>query len=260
VKSFRPKHGSDDPPGPGRNGERDFHGERRRNDTHASTTDADARLFRKGPGKEARLSFMGHALMENRNGLVVGAVATRASGHAERLAALALIEPHAERPRPLTLGADKGYHSTDFVMELREQAVTPAPRSEPQQAAFSDRRAYHPPSRLRGLAAHPQAHRRGLRLGQDGGRAAQAAAPRTAQGRLAIHPDDGRLRSRPVAEIAGRGRTMTIRLGPLAAPPVFSPSIARDRRPRPHRYHSRQPITPPRRPIAPKFDRFSAAC
>ena len=125
VKSFRPKDGSDDPPGPGRNGERDFHGERRRNVTHASTTDADARLFRKGPGKEARLSFMGHALMENRNGLVVGAVATRASGHAERLAALALIEPHAERPPPVTLGADKGYDSTDFVMELREQAVTP---------------------------------------------------------------------------------------------------------------------------------------
>jgi hypothetical protein len=106
MKSFRSKDGSGEPPGPGRNGERDFHGERRKNDTHASTTDADARLFRKGPGKEARLVFMGHALMENRNGLVVGAVVTRASGHAERLAALALIEPHAERPE-VTLGADK---------------------------------------------------------------------------------------------------------------------------------------------------------
>ena len=98
-KSFCPKDGSGEPPGPGRNGERNFHGERRKNETHASTTDADARLFRKGPGKEARLCFMGHALMENRNGLVVGAVATRASGHAERLAALALIEPYAERPQ-----------------------------------------------------------------------------------------------------------------------------------------------------------------
>jgi IS5 family transposase len=102
LKSFRPKHGSGEPPAPGRNGERDFHGERRKNDTHASTTDPDARLFRKGPG-EARLCFMGHALMENRNGLIIGAVTTRASGHAERLAALALIEPHAERPQPVTL-------------------------------------------------------------------------------------------------------------------------------------------------------------
>jgi transposase len=70
LKSFRPRDGSDDRPGPGRNGERDFHGERRKNDTHASTTDGDARLFCKGPGKAARLAFMGHALMENRNGLV----------------------------------------------------------------------------------------------------------------------------------------------------------------------------------------------
>jgi transposase len=124
-KSFKPKDGSGEPPGRGRNGERDFHGERRTNDTHASSTDPDARLYRKGRGKEAKLSFMGHALMENRNGLIVGAVATRASGHAERLAAIALIEPHAERPQPITLGGDKNYDTKDFVMELRERAVTP---------------------------------------------------------------------------------------------------------------------------------------
>jgi DDE family transposase len=124
-KSFRPKDGSGELPGPGRNGERDFHGERRKNDTHLSTTDGDARLFRKGPGKEARLCFMGHALMENRSGLIVNAVATRASGHAERLAALALTEPHADRPQPVTLGADKGYDTKDFVIELRDKAVTP---------------------------------------------------------------------------------------------------------------------------------------
>lgn len=146
VKSFRPKDGSGGPPGPGRNSERDFHGERRRNDTHASTTDGDARLFRKGPGKEARLSFMGHALMENRNGLVVGAVTTRASGHAERLAALALIEPYAGRPRPVTLGADKGYDSNDFVMELREQAVTPhlAQHQSGRRSAIDGRTTRHP--------------------------------------------------------------------------------------------------------------------
>jgi IS5 family transposase len=146
LKSFHPKDGSGEPPAPGRNGERDFHGEHRRNDTHASTTDPDARLFRKGPGKEARLCFMGHALMENRNGLIVGAVTTRASGHAERLAALALIEPHAERPQPVTLGADKGYDASEFVMELRDKAVTPhvAQNTSARRSAIDGRTTRHP--------------------------------------------------------------------------------------------------------------------
>jgi transposase len=138
VKSFRPKDGSGGPPSPGRNGERDFHGERRKNDTHLSTTDADARLFRKGPGKEARLSFMGHALMENRNGLVVGAVATRASGYAERLAALALIAPHAERPLPVTLGADKGLRQRRLCHGIARAQGHPAPGAEPERAALGD--------------------------------------------------------------------------------------------------------------------------
>ena len=133
LKSFRPKDGSGDPPGPGRNGERDFHGEPRRNDTHVSTTDPETRLFRKGLGKEARLCFMGHAAMENRNGLIVGAVTTTATGHAERWAALTLIEPHAATPQPVTLGADKrpvpakagGYDSADFMTALRDKTVTP---------------------------------------------------------------------------------------------------------------------------------------
>ena len=145
-KSFQPKDGSGNPPGPGRNGERDFHGERRTNDTHASTTDGDARLFRKGRGKEAKLCFMGHALMENRNGLIVGAVATRAWGHAERLAALALIEPHANRPRPITLAADKGYDARDFVEELRGLAVTPhvAQNESGRRSAVDGRTTRHP--------------------------------------------------------------------------------------------------------------------
>jgi transposase len=145
-KSFKPKDGSGEMPGPGRNGERDFHGERRTNDTHASTTDPDARLYRKGRGKEAKLSFMGHALMENRNGLIVGAVATRASGHAERLAAIALIEPHAERPQPITLGGDKNYDTKDFVMELRERAVTPhvARNDTNRRSAIDERTTRHP--------------------------------------------------------------------------------------------------------------------
>src|SRR5437868_9199861 len=145
-KSFKPKDGSGEPPGPGRNGERDFHGERRTNDTHASSTDPDARLYRKGRGKEAKLSFMGHALMENRNGVIVGAVATRASGHAERLAALALIEPHAEWPQSITLGGDKNYDTKDFVMELRERAVTPhvAQNDTNRRSAIDGRTTRHP--------------------------------------------------------------------------------------------------------------------
>ena len=125
TKSFRPKDGSGPPPDAGRNGEQDFHGQKRSNETHASTTDPDARLYRKGRGKEAKLCFMGHALMENRNGLIVGAVTTRASGHAERLAAVALVTPHADRARPTTLGGDKGFDAQNFIAELREINVTP---------------------------------------------------------------------------------------------------------------------------------------
>ena len=126
MKSFRPKDGSDNPPeGGGRNAEANFHGQKRSNETHASTTDADARLYRKGPGKEAKLSFIGHGLMENRSGLLVDACLTRADGHAERVAALHLIEPRADRPCTITLGADKAYDAEDFVNELRSMRVRP---------------------------------------------------------------------------------------------------------------------------------------
>ena len=97
MKSFRPKDGSGEPPGPGRNGERNFHKEKRSNETHASTTDPDARLYRKADGRESRLCFMGHVLMENRNGLAVDAALTHATGTAEREAALAMLD---RRTRP----------------------------------------------------------------------------------------------------------------------------------------------------------------
>src|SRR5471030_136822 len=127
MKSFRPKDGSGEPPtaGGGRNREADFHGQKRSNDTHASTTDPESRLYRKGPGKEAKLCFIGHALMENRSGLVVDACLTPANGHAERVAALHMIEPRADRPQAITLGADKAYDAEDFVNELRSMNVTP---------------------------------------------------------------------------------------------------------------------------------------
>ena len=126
MKSFRPKDGSDNPPeGGGRNAEANFHGQKRSNETHASTTDPDARLYRKGPGKEAKLSFIGHGLMENRSGLLVDACLTRADGHAERVAALHMIEPLADRSCTITLGADKAYDAEDFVNELRSMRVRP---------------------------------------------------------------------------------------------------------------------------------------
>ena len=126
MKSFRPKDGSDNPPeGGGRNAEANFHGQKRSNETHASTIDPDARLYRKGSGKEAKLSFIGHGLMENRSGLLVDACLTRADGHAERVAALHLIEPRADRPCTITLGADKAYDAEDFVNELRSMRVRP---------------------------------------------------------------------------------------------------------------------------------------
>jgi transposase len=106
TKSFRPKDGSGEPPAPGRNGERDFHREKRSNQTPASTTDPDARLYRKGPGQPAKLAYLGHVLMENRHALVVDTRLSLATGTAEREAAL---EMAAARPgnHRITLAADK---------------------------------------------------------------------------------------------------------------------------------------------------------
>jgi transposase len=147
MKSFKPKSGRDEPPaeGGGRNREVDFHGEKRSNDTHASTSDPEATLYRKGPGKEAKLCFMGHALMENRNGLVVDACLTPADGHAERIAALHMIEPRADRPQAITLGADKAYDAEDFVNELRAMKVTPhvAQNTSGRSSAIDSRTTRH---------------------------------------------------------------------------------------------------------------------
>lgn len=161
MKSFKPRDGSgDEPPAgggghqeagsaasrQGRNQEADFRGQKRTNQTHASTTDPDARLYRKGPGKEAKLCFIGHGLMENRSGLLVDACLTPADGHAERVAALAMIEPRADRPRPITLSGDKGFDSADFVNELRSMKVTPhvAQNTSNRRSAIDRRTTRHP--------------------------------------------------------------------------------------------------------------------
>jgi transposase len=119
-KSFRSKDGSDDGDGT------DFHGQKRSNDTHASTTDRDARNYRKSYGKESKLSYLGHALVENRNGLIAAAMVTHADGFAERDAALLMLQKkQQDRSRRITVGADKAYDSEDFVATARELNVTP---------------------------------------------------------------------------------------------------------------------------------------
>jgi transposase len=152
MKSFRPKEppdGGGTPDGTmggGRNAPADFRGEKRSNQTHCSTTDPDARLYRKGPGMGAKLCFIGHGLMENRSGLIVDARLTRVSGHAERLAALDMIEDFADRPRAVTLGADKGYDAADFVEELRAINVRPhvARNTSGRRSAIDRRTTRHP--------------------------------------------------------------------------------------------------------------------
>ena len=148
LKSFKPRNSKDKdepPPSSGRNEEVDFRGEKRSNQTHTSTTDPDAMLYRKGPGMEAKLCFIGHALMENRNGLFVETRLTKVSGHAERLAALEMIEPYADRPVPITLAGDKGFDAADLVLELREINVTPhIAQNTTRRSAIDKRTTRHP--------------------------------------------------------------------------------------------------------------------
>ena len=127
LKSFRRKDGNDkDNDGPGRNAERSFHKEKRSNETHESTTDPEARLYKKGDGQPAKLCYIGHALMENRHGLAVLGQVSEANGTAERDAALKLVDRHrGRRKRRITLGADKAYDVAAFVHALKARAVTP---------------------------------------------------------------------------------------------------------------------------------------
>ncbi len=125
LESFRPNNGSGSTPVIGeKNPEVDFHGEKRRNDTHQSTTDPEVRLARKGRGKEAKLCFAGHVLMENRHGLVVDVSITQATGTAEREAALDMLK-HVPGSRRITVGGDKNYDTRDFVTDCRMMKVTP---------------------------------------------------------------------------------------------------------------------------------------
>jgi transposase len=144
LKSFKRNDGSDRkvPPDDPGNPTVNFHGEKRSNDTHRSTTDPDARLATKGNGQEAKLFFMGHVVMENRNGLAVGARLTQATGRAEREAALEPLDDIPRR-RGITLGADKGYDVAGFVEGLRQNNVTPHVAQKIRYSALDGRTTRH---------------------------------------------------------------------------------------------------------------------
>lgn len=124
MKSFRRKNDAPPPPSGGSNVEVDFRGEKRSNETHQSTTDPECRLYKKAEGQESKLAYLGHALMENRNGLAVAGCVTQATGFAERDAAMAMVEA-IQTEGPITLGADKGYDAKEFVERLENAKVVP---------------------------------------------------------------------------------------------------------------------------------------
>jgi transposase len=154
MKSFRPRNGAGDSSASpaGRNAGRDFRGERRSNETHASSSDPDAKLYRKSNIQSGRLCYMGHLLMENRNALIVDAELTRAGGTAEREAALTMLDRRKGRCRRITLGADKAYDVRSFVEGLRERRVTPhiaidghvRVTGRPRKTAIDKRTTRHP--------------------------------------------------------------------------------------------------------------------
>ena len=141
-KSFRRKDGTGKPPKAG--GEVDFHGEKRKNQTHESTTDPDARLYKKSKGSEAKLGYLGHVMMENRNGLLVQTFLTEANGRAERDAALLMAEAIPPGKR-VTLGGDKNYDTQAFVGELRGMQITPhvAQNDTNRRSAVDERTTRH---------------------------------------------------------------------------------------------------------------------
>jgi transposase len=142
-KSFRPR--DQDPPGTsGGNPTVNFHGQRRTNATHQSTTDPDARLYKKARGREARLGYLGHVLMEHQSGLIVRATVTPADGHGERDAALVMVQAMPGHQR-ITVAADKGYDTRDFVVELRALQATPhlAQHTTGRRSAIDGRTTRH---------------------------------------------------------------------------------------------------------------------
>ena len=187
-KSFQRKENptppSDDDPG---NPTVDFHGERRSNATHASTTDPEARLCRKGKGREAKLAYLGNLLMDNREGLAVAAQVSIATGDAETLAALELVEELEQRAARITVGADKLFDNEAFVEGMRLMEATPhvAQNTTRRRSRIDARTTRHA-----GYAVRPgeaEADRGNLRVAEDSGADAQAAASGSCGDRVALH-------------------------------------------------------------------------
>lgn len=195
-KSFKPKDGDKDDDGS------NFHGQKRKNDTHASTSDPAAKLYRKATGREARLSYMGHVVMENRNGLAVAGKISQADGTAERRASEALLKRRARRRRGrITVGEDKAYDTRDHVAALRKINVTPhvaqndalTKTGRRRTSAIDKRTTRHVPH----LPVMPRHGRMHFRLGQAARHHAQDQASRHRSRRRRLHAQPHRLQSRP---------------------------------------------------------------
>ena len=203
LKSFQRKDAGPTPPpdDPG-NPTVNFHGETRKNDTHASTTDPDAQLYRKGQGKEAKLAYLGHVLLDNRHGLVANVCATAATGTggAGGGAAAAGARRRARRPSAAT----RTTTSASFVAAVRELGITPHVAQKDARLAIDGRTTRH--AGLRDQPTETETDRAGLRLDEDHRRAAQAAAPRRRTGRLDRDLHRGGLQPGPAAHAAGEAR------------------------------------------------------
>ena len=211
-KSFQRKDENQAPPpdDPG-NPTVNFHGEKRSNDTHQSTTDPEARLARKGSGHESKLAYCGNVLIENRNGLVVDTELVMASGTAERDAAVEMAE-RIEGEKRVTVGADKGYDTRGLVREMRERNVTPHVSENTIRSWWQrHRRPHDAASRIPGEPAQTEADRGSIRVVKDRGHVAQDATSRNLQSWLGLHLRGGGLQSG--ADEEPRGGSLRISSG-----------------------------------------------
>jgi transposase len=249
LKSFQRKDAPRTPPDDPGNPTVNFHGERRSNATHASTTDPQALLYRKGAGREAKRCYQGHVLMENRHGLAVDGCLTAANGYGERAAALEMVGPWAEGRR-VTLGADKAYDTRDFVEALRGLQVTPhvAQNTSNRSSAIDGRTTRHA-----GYEVSQQKRKRiEVRLAQDDRAAAANAIPRPLARRLDVCLQLGGLQPGAHSEPHGAGR-MRSHGEPSLAALAHSQTVPRGIAPA----TSSSVVSPPSVSCSPAF---SAAC
>ena len=200
MKSFVARDGSGEPPSRGRNGERDFHGEQRSNETHACTTDPEAKLSKKGKGKEAKLAFTGNVMTENRNGFVVEAQLRQVSGMVERETAKDMIVRYSPGAKRITVGADKAFDTAGFVADMRDFNVTPHVAQNATNR-FGHRRShyrhcgYEISQQKRKRVEEPFGWGKTIRSGSAN------AAWREEAGNSQVHADNGGLRSYQVAPV-----------------------------------------------------------